>query len=213
MQAEPKVANVVLHFRVEFSACRKHLAGENAATPPAKLLHLQQQQNHRRRRSHRRRSRHRKNGNFYVLSCLNAEERWSFTIFPGSGHVIATGISDVDDIDRCVLEFCERVGCRSEDLLRVRVVNTTFVGSVRTVGLGEPFSACKLLSLNCNVTNGGEAHVSFRSQFFPGVRVKWPCMAGTANVFNNGKYVLVGVTDKSQALQIHNQLCALMTER
>ena len=180
-------------------------------------------------------------GNFYVAAA--AAGGASYTVFPASGHVIATGLGgEEEDARRAVVRALEDfaalvpnpAGRHAERLRRrhgpeawwrawrPRVVNGTYSGAVTCDGVlpeglrpeGGGFPACRALAHHWRTAPAGDEDkrglaVSFRTQFFPGVRLRWSGGA-TANLFNNGKYVLVGVRRRAQALEAHRRLRALM---
>jgi TATA-box binding protein (TBP) (component of TFIID and TFIIIB) len=142
----------------------------------------------------------------------------TFTVFPSSGSVIATGLRRAREAPPAVSWLAREVGCDDGgggggdgDLLLLqrwegRVVNSTHIGAVEcTSGV----SACRAAAAGAD-KNG--ARVSLRTQFFPGVLLKWSGSEGAVNLFNNGKFIIVGVRKEEQVREIHHRLCALMRE-
>ena len=170
-------------------------------------------------------------GNFVCIK-LNGV---SFTIFPLSGNIIGTGIKRKSHIFKCVGMFLDTIGLRGggiEKILNIlRITNSTYSGSIECVCLeSEQITVCQALSHlhdydigddvdsgetegGRNVANDGEYlnewDVSFRSQFFPGIRIRH-IDGGTINLFNNGKFVLVGVKSRRQVSQLTKKLCVFM---
>ncbi len=167
--------------------------------------------------------------------------RPSFTFFPASGHVIGTGIIGGEDQFPIALETFARTGGIWSHVFtfsqqqqeqpwwrrwKPRVVNSTYTGWLRG-GDGKTY-ACKTLAENFRAAAAATAaaaaaaapvgvdkdkrrvQVSFRSQFFPGARIHWRDL-GTINLFNNGKYVIVGVKNEHEALQARERLCHLLS--
>ena len=94
------------------------------------------------------------------------------------------------------------------------MVNSTYDGCI-TCNWKEG-SACRALARfkkeQIKNSEQRKISVSFRSQFFPGARIRWKgekC-EGTVNLFNNGKYVIVGVKKEERAQILYHQLCAIM---
>ncbi len=174
-------------------------------------------------------------GNFVCIK-LNGV---SFTIFPLSGNVIGTGIKRKSHIFKCVDMFLDAIGLRggAERTLNVlRVTNSTYSGSIECVCLdSEQITVCQALSHLQDYDIGDEADgrtgegssnsiinnddddrgylnewdVSFRSQFFPGIRIRH-IRGGTINLFNNGKFIVVGVKSKRKVRQLRKKLCVFM---
>ena len=152
-----------------------------------------------------------KRRNFYVLG----GRRPTFIVFPKSGHVIATGIREPDDVKEAVDIFAYLFHIPRRHVAReLKRVNATYSGGVVCVE-----RVCMSETLACYQSGGSQEgyksglSVTFRSQFFPSVQVKWVGCKGTLNLFNNGKYVLVGVRDREEADKLYRGLCALMEER
>lgn len=157
-------------------------------------------------RSRRRRGRQ---SNFYVFKLVP----FSYTVFPSSGNVIATGIRSDELIPRAIRTFSDATGISRRKVgLGGRIVNSTHVGEIECGELPR-ISACRVLARFKAEASDAEmecvASISFRSQFFPGARIRWSC-GGTTNLFNNGKYVQVGVRNRVHARRLHAQLCAIM---
>ncbi len=158
-------------------------------------------------------------GNFYLV---RREGGLSFTVFPSSGRVTATGIGGEADVEACLDKFCpasQRVGggCGW------RVVNRTYSGSVLCAS-GRPTGVCQALELYRRrllqqeadnplpeLLRGGRslAEINFRSQFFPSARLRWKG-EGTLNLFNNGRFVIVGATEPLRAELLALRLDAIM---
>jgi hypothetical protein len=194
----------------------------------------------RRRRRRRRREkegqRRQRGSNFYVVRKPAGTEGGSvaFTIFPSSGSVIATGFRAVDLVPPAVTWFAREVcgipiptpasDFTSAALFRKwegEVVNSTHTGVV--VCTQQRVSTCKIVTRfkreeeeaaraarAARREDKRKVTVSFRSQFFPGVLVKWSDCGGIVNLFNNGNYILVGARKKSEVRTLHERLCALI---
>lgn len=229
--SRPELQNLVVHFTVAGADDRRRLSaagsGEGLKKPPDRLAGLIRHRNRggrgRGRRSRRRdeeeeegRRTPRRGVNFYVVSVLGR----SCTVFPASGNVVVTGLRSEWDVKPLLVEFARVAGLRPRSVLgetgftpagRGRI-NSTYSGRVEACadGAGAPVSVCRLLArFSRDNDDDKEVSVSFRSQFFPSVRVRWTDR-GTANVFNNGKYVLVGVKTDSDAEWIHRRLSAII---
>ena len=146
--------------------------------------------------------------NFYVFG----HRSLSFTVFPKSGHVIVTGVRDHCMVESVLRRLAHALHLPAEEVrLGAKVVNSTFDGHICCEWEGG--SACQALA-RFKRSPEGELHkrdvqVSFRSQFFPGARVRYKDL-GTINLFNNGKYILVGVKRGELAQVLHRELCAIM---
>ena len=119
--------------------------------------------------------------NFYVFG----ENSLSFTVFPLSGHVIATGISNFKQGRKALYAFAKIFGIPPFDnvLKTAKVVNSTYDGKITCQAKNR--SACAALA-RYNKNEGqykNDLNISFRSQFFPGARIKWK-NKGTINLFN-----------------------------
>ena len=150
----------------------------------------------------------------------------TFTVFPMSGSVIVTGLREVSAIPTAVTWFVRHVaGVRVPDTaaaaahlfrrLGGRVVNSTHAGAVTCVS--ERISTCRTVARFKEASDAaalaggykGRVRVSFRSQFFPGVLIRWSDAPGTLTLFNNGNYILVGVKKRSEVRELYDRLCAL----
>lgn len=152
--------------------------------------------------------------NFFVRK----EEGQSFTVFPKSGDVIITGISRPEEARRAFRTLSRRTGRDVSYLLKLprKLTNSTYSGTVggypSLSSPGGSASACEVLAAYEKSKRGradASVSVSFRSQFFPGARVRFAGL-GTVNLFNNGKYVMVGVRDPRNARVLREKLCAIM---
>lgn len=187
--------------------------------------------------------------NFFVFSSLGI----SYTVFPSSLDVIATGINTSDQIPlvraRMIKNFIHGfplphlISKKEEKCLfnaysngAMKIINSTYSGHVFCEDLRRGTSILShVLHKLVNVSSHLNCYVSvhFRSQVFPGVRLRFQqkqersnsssnntvdkCCKnsgwkGTVNVFNNGNYVLIGVRSKKEAEFIHSTLCALMKQ-
>ena len=216
---EPHQKNVVAHFKLrdetERVFARRRFAVIDAGDAAAAAAKKEKNDSKTAAGKWRRSGRSRKVGlhpsrlNFRVLPA----PPFSFTFFPSSGDVIATGIRTEEGVGRALETFARILydgdgdgedddgGCG----WRATVVNSTYVG--RITGLT---SACR--AVNEFRRNGGDGRcglsISFRSQFFPGVRIRCAGL-GTINLFNNGKYVIVGVKRRGQMQKLVEKLCAI----
>ena len=165
----------------------------------------------------------------------------SYTVFPSSLDVIATGINDFDSIEdvktRIILNFIDGIPLTNamSDVERcclnqmysqglTSITNSTYSGQVLCSDLlnGKAVMSHVLANIpkivegvhkNCKILT------HFRSQVFPGVRLRFQetftqsnklCKKGTVNLFNNGKIVLIGIKSTEAANYIWIELCALM---
>lgn len=134
----------------------------------------------------------------------------SFTVFPTSGSVIATGVRSSIDIISALGLFRQLVGVRTSPSTWSRqVVNSTYVGSI--VCSTPIFAHRSLAKFKARQRERRETvNISFRPQFFPGGLVRWSDTSGSVNLFNNGNYVVVGVKKEEEALLLGRRLCALI---
>lgn len=281
--SDPKLANVVIQFHVSDLDTRK-LLEESLRVRTATALQS-------------------KRKNFYNVKVKFDDDRLpgdfsflkqrtlSFTVFPKSGNVIATGLKDIDEVDfaldlfarmekirrekweskwingtfsgtityhaplntkfegprqRCTYHFEERTVYPRQDLdkspPRVDVAGPDACcqheaeGEGAGVRTGEdpesdwwpsrekrpdedfpPLSFCQVLARFKKIRCGDdgqppltEVSIKFRSQFFPGMLVRFDGERGTVNVFNNGSYILVGVTSLKQSKVLQEKICVLM---
>ena len=207
--SDPRISNLVIFFRVSDATGLEKL----------KLAELLV----RLRRSGGPEDRKKKN-----FECVRVGG-YSYTVFPASGCVVATGICSHDLVESALAVF--RTSARldegsGETLLPHEVVNSTYSGTLHCSGRreGRPVSVCEAVA-SVFGGGGGECerrrlteydpsqrwYVSFRAQFFPGIclRRRETCGGGTVNLFNNGRYVLVGVRSQRQAEELSEDLCAL----
>jgi hypothetical protein len=174
----------------------------------------------------------------------------SFTIFPDSLDLIATGVSAEGGGSRLRIRVLKELVCFAADMnvgwvrrracevailsgvcekIPLRVTNSTYAGQVICGDLARDQTSMSLVlsryvameraDQKGNVQRQQQQQqqqldqqISFRSQVFPGVRVKIPNVRGTINVFNNGKYVLVGVRSRQEAEALREALCAIMRQ-
>lgn len=197
--SEPRVENLVVHFKVPENGRQRLLqtpAAENfdASRRNFYVLRLNCRE-HLQSRPCRRRRRHRSKGGL------------AFTVFPRGGSVIATGISSFSFIDRALEEFALVTKTGPAGEWYKKVVNSTYSGSVEPADDGDSIlrKVAYLKSADKSIS------ISFRSHFFPGILIKWEGTRGSVNLFNNGRYVLVGLSCKEQVAALRQRLCALMT--
>ena len=213
----PVCQNVVVHFKV--------LGGETAKGSPLELEANPRIRNLLDARTRTRRARKKveqaSHANFYTFRAHDdqagqpAGASRSFIVFPKAGAVTVTGIRTPANIERAMEFFCELTGCKRQTLSPPVVTNSTYSGRIRRSGVGAGEGVCRLLrkASECKLVGQEEfgpwnkLTVSFRSSFFPGARIKWWDSSGVANVFNNGKYTLVGVRDAEHASLLQRKLC------
>lgn len=163
--------------------------------------------------------------NFYVVQ--SKDEGLSFTIFAGTGDIVATGINRFGLVNYAVEVFCDLTGVPRAQIKEdsVRVTNSTFSGQLCLDssdggggGGGEgrqqeqpPASICQTL-LEHQERLKSTLSISLRSQFFPGIRIKYFGVAGSITLFNNGKINLVGVRSEKEAGDLKDKLCASIRE-
>ncbi len=146
------------------------------------------------------------------------ETALSFTVFPSTGSVIASGLRARAEILPVLTDFAREVcELRGGGEARAaagrwgeRVVNSTHAGSIECESRGT--SACRAVALSRRGRRGDKsaARVSLRSQFFPSSLVRWSDCRGTVSVFNNGRYVIVGSREEEETREVYLRLCALI---
>jgi hypothetical protein len=264
--SRPRITNTVLYLRAHKDTPLAHLLRcLNGSVNGCERLCLGQFSQATRHRnflvlSHRTHGRKRKRRHPVVVGKKNP----SFTIFPDSLDLIATGISAegdgsqlrirvLKDLVRLAadmnVKWVQRRSCEVAILSGVcekipfRVTNSTYAGRVVCQDLERNRTSMSLVlsryAATTAVTDRRDARenqqeqqqqqqqqhsykqqqqkqkqqgISFRSQVFPGVRVKLADIKGTVNVFNNGKYVLVGVRSRQEAEALRAALCAIMRQ-
>lgn len=180
---------------------------------------------------HHRRGRGGTSGNFFTFRLEGG--KLSFTVFPASGNGIVTGIARPRNRWRALVAFGAELGLLKGWLEWAKIVNSTYAGGVewRNVpgqeeeeaadkgGQRRRVSACRALVEFHKANVSGPASeeykkdvsVSFRSQFFPGARIRWRGI-GTVNLFNNGNYVIVGVKNATEARRLYARVCAIIKD-
>lgn len=158
--------------------------------------------------------------NFYIVR-FPERPRCAYTVFPRSGCVNVTGLRSTEEACEALSALGTRLDASDEEVdgWAKKIVNSTFYGSI--VCSERSVTTCRVLSRAAAAANGGggggngggrdEMHISLRTQFFPGARVRW-AGKGTVNFFNNGKYVIVGARSRAAARELHSKICALMGE-
>lgn len=194
-------------FDFEWRAYRRELAYREAL-PPARLAHLVRDKKKKKNKKKEKRC------NFYVLG----DQRPTFIVFPKSGSVVATGLKSPREVREAVEAFAYLMSLPKEEVVEgggePEVINSTYSGSVISVPSGG--SVYQALHQHrereCERHGGrdykGRASITFRSQFFPGARIKWNDAPGTVTCFNNGKFVIVGVREEREARCLHQRLNA-----
>lgn len=193
---KPDVKNIVIHFK--FNDRKRKYIKRLRIYVEGKKGEKHHRQNH---------------GNFICVK----ENGVSFTIFPHSGNVIATGIKERSSILPIVKKFLATIKLNKtlSCLSILRITNSTYSGSIVCSSLdNEHLTVSEALSyfienVDKNDIILNEWDVSFRSQFFPGIRIRH-INGGTINLFNNGKFVLVGVKSRKRVRHLTNQLCVFM---
>lgn len=141
------------------------------------------------------------------------EAGFSFTIFPHSGNVIGTGIIRSRHVRTALDAFIRltKLPPKKKSLSVVKVTNCTYTGRVSCDSLDDgDVHVCQLMSLAVEEkVQADKWDISFRSQFFPGIRIRHTD-GGTINLFNNGKFILVGVNSSVQAERVRQALCVFM---
>ena len=147
------------------------------------------------------------------------QPRFAYTVFPGTGLVIATGIPEPEATAESARVFREYYSSSSSTTspsaffsTSPKIVNATFSGRVIAT---VPNVLLALQPQNRRHSTlggrGGELQVSFRTQCFPGARLRWNGQPGTVNLFHNGRYVLVGVVCPMEASRLHQELTTLVS--
>ena len=166
--------------------------------------------------------------NFYTVKSKEYRNV-SFIIFPYSGNVIVTGIRDEKGIHDVLLNAAELFGYRTlTEMCRSTptVINSTWCGEVVCYFYSIPAGKTRLgwnnkllpkkyvMSVISRYShanmNNADLVCNPRSSFFPGVKLRHQKLRGTINLFNSGKYVLVGVRNKREASKLHAWLSAIM---
>lgn len=139
-------------------------------------------------------------------------------MFPDTGHINVSNVPHEGEIELALDYLAEAADLCLECTKKAprRIVNSTFVGSVSLPNTRPSTLVYRTLSLYAKGGREAEqrhgARVNRRSQFFPGVRIKWERLPGTVQLFNTGRYVIVGVRGREEALRLRTKLCALMRE-
>ncbi len=140
----------------------------------------------------------------------------SFTVFPKSGSVIATGVRRPSEVPAALAAFAARLLPGGADdgpsSWRRRVVNSTYVGRITCSNRISTHRALARYKRPGATAKESDVSVSFRSHFFPGGLIKWKGLRGSVNLFNNGRYVIVGAARQSDVRHLHRRLCALMRD-
>jgi hypothetical protein len=175
--------------------------------------------------------------NFFVFAAdsENRKERFVYTIFPASGSVVVTGLRQMptvtqfvdkvsklrdDQIPAAITTFSRITDIPPQEVTEMRVTNSTWSGTLlhpsnKEVKLGSVMEVLSSYSDWLNRENEKKAHevsISFRSQFFPGARLQHLRMRGTINLFNNGSFVIIGVTKAWHVRRLLVWLSAIMNE-
>ena len=119
-----------------------------------------------------------------------------------------TGLPRPGYAPRAVEAFRTLFGLEARACSTPRVVNSTYSGRV----LCPRNVLAHLAEAEAQRRLPPELDLSFRTQSFPGVRARWTGL-GTANVFRNGRYILVGVRSTRAAWDLHAALKGVITPR
>ena len=152
--------------------------------------------------------------------CCFKQDGFSYTVFPASGNIICTGIKNWRTLVPALRSFVSSMKLQSihSSLGCVRVANSTFSGRIECLDLHKPvggISVCQAITQFMKLYQDQEKeylkewNISFRSQFFPGIRVRHTSL-GTVNLFNNGKYILIGVKSQDDAVKLIQALCVFI---
>lgn len=142
----------------------------------------------------------------------------SFTIFPKGGSIIATGLRNETEIPQILEHFAREcgAGARTPPIeWSHRTVNSTYVGKISHEKEDKPgllYHALSTIGKRLEREDDKSISINFRSQFFPGILVRWNDLRGSVNVFDSGHYVLVGVKSRAEVDAIFRKLCALIAE-
>ena len=159
-----------------------------------------------------------------------ASENVSYVIFPGSGDVIVTGLSNERSIRPVLRDACMLFGYSSPSVLSCttpRIVNSTWGGAVicrhfaingkrseRSHWAEKDGPAKYMMEVMGRYSaankNNPDLCCCIRSSFFPGVKLRHQKLRGTINFFSSGRYVMVGITNRREALRLHAWLSAIM---
>lgn len=144
---------------------------------------------------------------------LERKHTLSYTVFPGSGSVIATGLRSSTDVVSALALFAHIADLATPpSSWPRRVVNSTYAGSI-ACSAARPIRTHRSLARYKRRMREEEedaVSISFRPQFFPGGLVRWSDAPGSVNLFNNGNYVVVGVRREKDALLLSRRLSALI---
>ena len=201
--SRPVLQNVVVHFKVKqgIGVISKAVCKSNVEPAASKGKKKKQKRKFEGRRRERGEGR-----NFFILDDRVA----TYTVFPNSGDVVATGLHNKEGIRSATSRFEELCGLEVEEK-SVRITNSTYSGKIICRDLEQGCaSVVQVLSLFAESLTATETVVNFRSQFFPGARLKHAKLNGTVNVFNNGSYVIIGVRSASEAERIQEWLGVIM---
>lgn len=115
--------------------------------------------------------------NFFVMRDI-----FVYTIFLNKGYINATKIPNYTSIDDCIKEFCKLLQLIEGDLTDVIIDNTTYAGNLnKKVDLRAIHYRARSQLIS----------VKFNPIWFPAVFLKFS--NGTVNLFQSGKYMIVGV--------------------
>jgi TATA-box binding protein (TBP) (component of TFIID and TFIIIB) len=151
--------------------------------------------------------------NYFVIKPVGKKP--SFTVFPKSGKIVGTGIENHRSI-KWTLEVFARAANYSKSEAsewEKKVVNSTYSGKIKCSE--KRISTCRVLSKFVEKGTPKDVSVSFRPQHFPGVLLRYKDIVsmqkkGTINLFNNGSYTIVGVTNEAGAKKLYDNLCRII---
>ena len=146
----------------------------------------------------------------------------SFIVFPCSGSVITTGVRSSADGLSAIALFSSLIDGVAPATWPRKVVNSTYVGKISCRDGRSAISTHRSLArfksrqrqqqqrLQRRAEDKSDVSISFRPQFFPGGLIRWNDAPGSVNLFNNGKYVVVGVRKEREARLLCRRLSALI---
>ena len=198
----PVLQNVVVHFKVKGGEISKAVC-KSIVEPSTR------QKKRQKKKSEGRRKERGEGRNFFILDDRVA----TYTVFPNSGDIAATGLNDKEGVKSATSRFEELCGLEVEEK-SVRITNSTYSGKIvcRDLDQGRA-SVVQVLTLFADsLPERSPVCVNFRSQFFPGAKLKHDELNGTVNIFNNGSYVIIGVRSRGEAERLQEWLGAIMAE-
>jgi hypothetical protein len=148
--------------------------------------------------------------------------RWVYTIFPDRGYVNVSGVGDFGEIGPA-LDWFNSVFKTSVSMRRAKVDNSTSSGRLACAHAAHASGRLNLprfknyIEHNCAEAREKRLRFSLRPFYFPGGVLQCgrrgaPDRKGSAILFANAKYVLVGPKSPEEIGELHRLVCALTTK-